>query len=321
VIIKKIKDLKRFGPRVSFKINKFLPTSNHSISYLTGDINMIAFASHVQQISLGALYCKLHNYNFYSVDHPYIKKFKIINNKADSYMSFVKKRYRFFYFDRPETEFYKRKDYFNNKENDFPLRESDKFYYISNFHDFNRDFLYHKLLIAEDLDIGSNTLVIHIRTGDIFKRDWHSLYTQNPLSYFLKISEGFEKVIVVCGKDRNNPVLNYLKENKKFNIQSNSFKEDFNILLNAKNLATSGVSGFPIAAALLSQKLENFYHSNIYLKEHLNPEMINKKIINVHSYEVKDYIAVGKFIKSKNNLKKLLSEDTSLIKKTIFNPK
>lgn len=319
--VNKFKNLKRFGPRISFKINKFLPTSNHSISYLTGDINMVAFASHVQQITLGALYCKLNNFNFYSVEHPYIKTFKIINKKFDSLMPFLKKRYRFFYFDRPETEFYKRKDYFNNKENDFPLKEADKFYYISNFHEFNRDYLFHKLLIAEDLEIGSNTLVIHIRTGDIFKRDWHSLYTQNPLSFFLKISESFEKVIVICGKERNNPILNILKENKKFNIQSNSFKEDFNILLNAKNLATSGVSGFPISAALLSQKLENFYHSNLYLKEHLNPEMINKKIVNVHSYEIKDYIPVGQFINTENNLKKLLSQDTSLIKESISKPK
>ena len=39
------------------------------------------------------------------------------------------------------------------------------------------------------LDIDKDSLVIHIRTGDIFYNDWHSLYSQNPLSYYLKISE------------------------------------------------------------------------------------------------------------------------------------
>ena len=74
--VNKFKNLKRFGPRISFKINKFLPTSNHSISYLTGDINMVAFASHVQQITLGALYCKLNNFNlFFSVFKINIKSF------------------------------------------------------------------------------------------------------------------------------------------------------------------------------------------------------------------------------------------------------
>ncbi len=310
-----LSNVKRFGPRIYFKINRYIPTSNYTISHFTGDTNMVAFATHVQQLSLGALYCKFNNYNFYSIEHPYFQDFRIIKNQLGSSFSFLKKKYRFFYFNRPETNFYKRKDYFDNEENDFPISENERKKYIDAIHEFNKEYLYKKLTINRDINIDDNTLVIHIRTGDIFNDSWHSLYTQNPLAYFFKISEQFEKVIIVCGKIHNNPVLEFLKKDKRFYIQSGSFQEDFNVMLNAKNLATSGVSGFPISAALMSQKLENFYHSNLYLQEHLNPSMINKRYVNVHSYKIDDYIPLGKFYNNKENLKKLVSTDKSKVNK------
>ncbi len=313
MVINYLSNLKRFEPRLYFMINRFIPTTNHTVSHFTGDANMVAFATHVQQLSLGALYCKFNEYNFFSIEHPYFQDFKIIKDKNSSKFSFLKKKYRFFYFNRPETNFYKRNDYFNNEENDFPILESEKTRYIKEIHDFNKNYLYKKLTIKKDINIDNNTLVIHIRTGDIFNGDWHSLYTQNPLSYFLKISNEFEKVIVVCGKIHNNPVLEYLKKDKRFYIQSGTFEEDFNILLNAKNLATSGVSGFPISAALMSQKLENFYHSNLYLEEHLNPKMVNKQYVDVHSYKIDDYIPVGKFYNNEENLMRILSKDQSKV--------
>ena len=310
------RNLSRFGPRLSFFLNRFIPTRNYSLTHFSGDHeNMVSFATHVQQLTLGVLYSNFNNYNFYSRPHPYIEDFSIINNNLSSYFSFIKKRYRFFYFDRPETNFFKRKDYFANNENDFPIKEGEKIDYINSFHDFNKNYLYNNLLIKKDLDIDEDTLVVHIRTGDIFYNDWHSLYSQNPLSYYLKISENYKKVLVVSGKETNNPVIEKLKKDDKFSFQSSTFIDDFNVLLNAKNLATSGVSGFPLTAALMSQKLKNFYHSDLYLTEHLNPEMLNKSIINIHSYKILDYMPPGEFKKSEKNLIKLVDDDVSKIVK------
>ena len=308
------KNLKRFRPRISFIMNKFIPTKNYSLTHFTGDHeNMVSFSTHVQQLTLGALYSNFNNFNFYSIEHPYIDDFQIINNKFNSYFSYLKKRYRFFYFDRPETNYFKRKNYFSNDENDFPIKDEEKQNYIDNFHSFNKEYLFEKLLIKRDIKIDDDTLVLHIRTGDIFYGDWHSLYNQNPLSYYLKISENFKKVLVISGKENNNPVLKLLSNYKKFSFQSSNFIDDFNVLLNAKNLATSGVSGFPLSAALMSQKLQNFYHSDLYLKEHLNPEMLNKEILNVHSYKILDYIPLKNFVKNDVNLSKLTSDDKSKI--------
>ena len=73
-----LKNLRRFEPRINFKINKFIPTSNYSLTHYKGDNyrDMISFATNVQQITLGALYCKFNNYNFYSKPHERIINYK-----------------------------------------------------------------------------------------------------------------------------------------------------------------------------------------------------------------------------------------------------
>ena len=315
MFIKSLQNLSKFGPRISYKVNRYIPTKNYSVSHYVGNENRVSFATNVQQITLGSLYCKFNNYNFYSKNHPYFKDFEIINHKSSSYFHYFKKRYRFFYFNRPETNFFDRNNYFDNKENDFPLLETDKINYINSFHKFNKDYLFHKLLIKKNLNIDDDTLVIHIRTGDIFYNDWHSLYSQNPLNFYLKISEDYDKVLIVSGTEKNNPLFEKLKKNDKFRFQSETFIEDFNTLLNAKNLATSGVTAFPLTAALMSQKIENFYHSDIYLNEHLNPEMLNSENLNIHSYKILDKIIPGEFKKNQENIEKLLDEDTKKVVK------
>ena len=78
-----------------------------------------------------------------------------------------------------------------------------------------------------------------------------------------------------------------LKETK-VTIHSTTLQEDFNILFNAINLATSGVGTFPIAAALLSNKLRNFYYTDLYSDEHLNPKMVTNKRVNHFKYKVEE---------------------------------
>ena len=52
------KNLKRFGPKLSFKFNRYIPTKNYTLTHFTGDHeNMISFATHVQQLTLGSRFC------------------------------------------------------------------------------------------------------------------------------------------------------------------------------------------------------------------------------------------------------------------------
>ena len=49
------------------------------------------------------------------------------------------------------------------------------------------------------------------------------------------------------------------------------------------------------------------------MKEHLNPEMLNKNEININSYKILDYLKPGEFVKNEINLKKLLNDDISKV--------
>ena len=135
------------------------------------------------------------------------------------------------------------------------------------------------------------------------------MYVQNPLSYFEKLIDQFEKIIIVSSDDKN-PVINELKKNKKIIFKSSNFIDDLNILLNAEHLASSGVGTFVISAVFLSSKIKKFYCSQYYLTEHLNPEMINE--IEVKKLKVDDYIDIGKFKKNDENLKKILSTNINV---------
>jgi len=56
--------------------------------------------------------------------------------------------------------------------------------------------------------------------------------------------------------------------------------------MNSINLTSSGVGTFPIMAASMSHKLKNFYFSNLYSNEHLNPELLLYKNINLWKINV-----------------------------------
>ena len=103
--------------------------------------------------------------------------------------------------------------------------------------------------------------------------------------------------------EKNNPVVRELLKETKVTIHSTTLQEDFNILFNAINLATSGVGTFPIAAALLSNKLRNFYYTDLYSDEHLNPKMVTNKRVNHFKYKVEEgykekYLSEEKLISS-----------------------
>ena len=125
------------------------------------------------------------------------------------------------------------------------------------------------------IPIPKETLVIHIRSGDVFEEgmDFYN-FIPNPYDYYLKLIDFYDKVLVITEKDKRNPVINKLKNNPKVNIQAESVKKDFGVLLGAKNLATSGTSTFPIAASLCSRNLENLYSSENFEITTINHKMI-----------------------------------------------
>lgn len=124
---------------------------------------------------------------------------------------------------------------------------------------------------------------LHLRSGDI---NCHKLdhFVTNPLSYYHWLRKYFKKIIIVTEPGKDHLLLAEII--KIFDVieikRSKEFIKDFSFLANCQNLATSGVSTFPIAASIFNKNLKNFYSSNIYLREHLNPKFLS---LNIKKYE------------------------------------
>lgn len=138
--------------------------------------------------------------------------------------------------------------------------------------------------------IDDKTLVIHIRSGDIFCESHIACnYIQNPLWFYLNIIKDYSDVLVITEPDTCNPIIGELKKIKKVRIQSTSVKQDFSTLVCSKNLVLSGIGTFGAAAALISNNLKNLYVSNLYIDEHLNYKMLKNSNVNIHIQELEDY--------------------------------
>ena len=157
-----------------------------------------------------------------------------------------------------------------------------------------KEYVYPNLKVKHITPFDDDTLVIHIRGGDIIEREYEKPhnYVQNPLSYYLALIDDFKNVIVVVEPNSNNPVIPELQKIERLKFQSLSVAEDYATLLATKNLATSGVGTFAVSAALCSHNIKNLFTSNAYLTEHLNCSMLCDTDVTVYEIELKDYIPV-----------------------------
>lgn len=163
------------------------------------------------------------------------------------------------------------------------------------------NYIFSKLKIPIIDSFDEDTLVIHIRNGDIFVNEKDlpinyisHYYVQNPLSYYLFLIQNFKNVIVVYEPTEfdENPVIGELKKISKLKFQSLSVVEDYATLLAAKNLATSGLGTFAISAALCSQNIKNLFTSNLFITEQLNYTMFDYTDVNVFEIKLENYIPV-----------------------------
>lgn len=244
------------------------------------------FGNNIQQICNGILYSSLTEDAFKSIDH------ELINQVTFNYMEQKNvKCNRFFYY--------------NTTNKDFDI---DIDYLYSNIGKIAKEYVTPNFKFNVEQCFDDSTLVIHIRSGDIFQIEFNPphVYTPNPLQYYLNLIEKYDKIIVVTEPDDYNPIINELKKIKKVTIQSKSVAEDFSTLLRSKNIATSGTGTFAVAAALCSTNIKNFYCSNLYLNEHLNPEMIISSGITVHMMNLNNYIKTNEWTNSTEQRKFIL---------------
>jgi hypothetical protein len=227
--------------------------------------------NNIQQICNGIIFSSINGDGFFSPHHDLIEQIVIGSQEKTTI-----RPCRFFHYNTSNKDFDINIDYLYKN-----ISKVAKKYVVPAF----------KFSVEDPLD--DDTLVIHIRSGDIFAHEHNPShdYVPNPLHYYLTLIQEYEKVIVVTEPDNYNPIIDELKKNDKVDVQSKSVGEDFSTLMRAKNVASSGTGTFAVAAALCSSNIKRFYCTNLYLDEHLNPEMLMAtNDIEVHMMELKDYI-------------------------------
>ena len=150
------------------------------------------------------------------------------------------------------------------------------------------------LMLPHKPVLGSDTIVMHLRSGDNYHRifDPPTNYIPNPLIFYLNLIESYDKCILITEQDRENPIVHELAKIDKVHIQSSTVEDDFATLMNAENVALSGVGTFAMAAALCSTTLKNLYTTDLLLTEHLNYTMLYKTSVDVNVMELDNYLPV-----------------------------
>jgi hypothetical protein len=189
------------------------------------------------------LYCKKLLYtNIIIPKHPFFNTNKIIINKnlKNNNEYEVELKYNFFY--SPPEKFFTKK--FINDNFDYV---TDLLKKITNINLENLDYEKYK-----------NSLVMHIRSGDIFDIWPHPRYVPPPLYYYENIinKNKYDEIIIVSENDTN-PIINILKNKyKNVKFSKRSLLEDINIILSSTNLCLS-VGTFIPSLLLLSNNKKN----------------------------------------------------------------
>lgn len=254
------------------------------------------FGNNIQQISNAIFYCKENSLNFKSPPNDLINSFQV-----NFGYKFCDPRIFFFHIDSE----------LKNGNSDFQVDVAKLRIERRNI---CRKYIYPNLKINFNniSDLGDNTIVAHIRSGDIFSRKNYycsvvSSYLQNPLCYYLEIFKDYKNVIVIT-EDYENPVVMELSKIDNVQIITENIENTIELILSAQNIVTSGVSSFAIACALLSGNVKKLYYSNLFLNEVLNyNEFFDDKVQKIEKIiDLEKYIGFDKWINTDEQRKLMI---------------
>ena len=142
------------------------------------------------------------------------------------------------------------------------------------------------IFIIKDIKpLEDDTLIIHIRSGDIFTGTPAPLYINPPLSYYVDIinNNSFNNIYIIS-EDKQNPIIDRLL-NKYHNIifKVSPLEEDIKIILSAKNIVYS-VGTFIPSLISLSDNIRIVYKPS-YEKYKI---LCNENVI-IHTVDLDEY--------------------------------
>jgi len=122
-------------------------------------------------------------------------------------------------------------------------------------------YIYPHLKLTDVENITDKTLVIHIRSGDIFGGWIHKDYVQPPLSFYKKIitETNSSDILIVTQKDKTNPCIDgLLSWNPNIRLQTGSLREDVSTILKARKLVI-GFGSFGWMLSLMSDNIRSLF--------------------------------------------------------------
>jgi len=151
-------------------------------------------------------------------------------------------------------------------------------------------------ILKQDVDdIPEDALVIHFRGGDIWCSPFgvHPEYSQFPYSYIKKVSDKYEKIVIVYQDMTNQILQKFISDISETSIDlklvSSSLPHDVNYLMKATNLMQTGIGTFLPSIALLSDKVKNYYSCDNTIPEQIGYKFLEPHV-NVHVTKLEKYI-------------------------------
>jgi len=138
---------------------------------------------------------------------------------------------------------------------------------------------------------GENDLVIHIRSGDVYKRNPHSGWIQPPLKFYEQIieSKDWDAIYLIC-QDQKSPIKNpLLNKYKNIKWEKQSLAMDISYILGARNII------FGMGSFIPSLLLFNKVVSNIYYPKYCYRYLLSELNCTHHIYKFEGYIKKGKW--------------------------
>ena len=140
--------------------------------------------------------------------------------------------------------------------------------------------------------ISKNTLVLHMRSGDIFSNCPHPKYIPPPLSFYKNIlkEHSYDKVLITTENTRN-PCLKLLENMPNVKWTGGNLERDIETIMSATHLVF-GIGSFVPSLLMLSNNIEKIYvPSNYGVPRILEGEkcLFGKKI-ELIEYNIDEYI-------------------------------
>ncbi|MBC8442879.1 MAG: hypothetical protein H8D80_01680 [Proteobacteria bacterium] len=156
-----------------------------------------------------------------------------------------------------------------------------------------QNYIFPHLKLVDSDSVSDDTLVIHIRSGDIFGGWTHKNYAQPPLSYYKKIIEEEKPsdVLIITQPDKRNPCIKKLLSwDSNIKVQCGTLREDVSAILKARKLVI-GFGTFGWMLSMLSGRIHNLYCPTVCTD--LFDSFYHVSPFHIKRYDFENYIKMG----------------------------